>query len=95
MTKKEKEKAEIERFTWSLDISLAQFLLPRLRVFKRQYLKSTVENPEGLTKLKLNKMLYSFRAIAKEEHLWATPEQQQKIQEGLDLFAKHYMELWH
>lgn len=43
------------------------------------------------TKIMLDKMIYAFEQIVKDDaHSMNDP----KIQEGLDLFAKHYRGLW-
>jgi len=41
----------------------------------------------------LDKMIYSFSVLADDER-WSWDLEYDRIQEGLDLFAKHYHSLW-
>lgn len=93
MTKREKKSKELDEFSWSFDMSLAEFILPRLRRLKKRYLEWT-EPKDGLDRKVFNKMIYSFTKLAKGEHIWSGAKSDKKIQEGLDLFAKYYMSLW-
>lgn len=93
MNKREKLREELDDFTFSFDISLAKFILPRLRRLKKRYLEWTSPT-DGLNRKVFNKMIYSFDKIAKGYPYVVTNKDCKKIQEGLDLFAKHYMALW-
>jgi hypothetical protein len=90
-----------DRETWSLDYTIAKFVLPRLIRFKE------VNNgrPNNLTwdewnKI-LDKMIYSINAVV---HEWDhNPEQTsgstlkkhyRKTHEGLILFGKYFRHLW-
>ncbi len=46
----------------------------------------------------LDKIIYSFDIIANGKEMYAKntnwQEQSSKLQEGLDLFAKHFRDLW-
>lgn len=93
MNKHESKRRELDEFSWSFDISLAEYILPRLRRLKKRSLEWT-EPTGGLDRKVFNKMLYSFGKIAQGYHITANCKDYKKIQEGLDLFAKHYMALW-
>lgn len=83
---------------WSLDVTIAKFILPRLKRFK----KTTDAHPNSLDENKwdaiLDKMIFSFDFIAtdkmwkienmKDEKMW------KKVNEGLELFAKWFNSLW-
>ena len=75
---------------WNLDITIAKFILPRLKYFK----ENTISYPQvdigldGWHEI-LDKMIYSFDEILKDDST-----DQDKIQEGLELFAKYYVNLW-
>lgn len=43
----------------------------------------------------LDKMIYSFESIITDDWFTETEEETLKIQEGFDLFAKHYRNLWY
>jgi hypothetical protein len=81
---------------WSLDYSIAVFTLPRLQLFKK-YAKGCC--PGGISSSAewqriLGKMIKAFRHIAKEEHYVSEPKVDKAIEEGLELFHKHYFALW-
>lgn len=77
---------------WNLHITIAQFILPRLKYFK----KNTNSYPntdvgfKGWKKI-LNKMIKSFKHIIKDDI--SNEDEYKKVQEGLDLFAKYYNDL--
>ena len=75
---------------WNLDITIAKFILPRLKYFRETTI-SYPQNDMGLDGWHeiLDKMIYSFDEILKDD-----PTDQDKIQEGLELFAKYYINLW-
>jgi len=79
--------------TWSLDWSLAKWLTPRLKTFK----KINMSTPASLSQEEwdeiLDKMIITFELIAKEN--WdETEENIEKTYEGLDLFRKWFLDLW-
>ena len=95
--------------SWNLDITLAQIIHPlliQLRDTTHSYpsLLSDGEADTGFDAWKscLTKMAWSFEQVQKlqdlEETYSKSRESLQKyyseIQEGLDLFAKHYLSLW-
>ena len=108
------------RECWSLDLSIAEYVLPRLKylkkvkhgtpcdMFPKNYLGSNLSNTDNKKCEKIeaaaekkwdeimDKMILSFELIVKDE--WDTIEeykvQQKKIEEGLNLFAKHFRSLW-
>ena len=80
--------------TWSLDHSLAQLILPRLKRFK----EVNIGHPSNQTleewNQKLDSMIEAFEFIASEEYWMGSTEQYKKAEKGLKLFAKYYMGLW-
>ena len=79
--------------TWNLDYSITMFILPRLKYFA----KNIVSYPNDLTLKKwkkiLNKMIYAFEEYSKDDWL-GNKEKSKKINKGLDLFRKYFMDLW-
>src|SRR5574344_1751322 len=80
---------------WSLDYTLAKYILPRLKRFK-QINRSSYPSFE-LTKTEwkeiLNKMIWSFDYIIKNNEsneLLEIEKENKQCQEGLDLFAKYF-----
>lgn len=79
--------------TWSLDLTIAQFILPRLKRYK----EITIGCPASVSFEEwdeiLDKMIKSFEIIIKEEG-WPNKEQEKIQEEGLDLFRKYFLGLW-
>lgn len=81
--------------TWNLDITIAKFVLPRLKVFK----KVTDCYPCEFNSLKewhdvLDKMIESFYLITNCSSYKTFIENEEDIKQGLDLFIKYYHDLW-
>ncbi len=78
---------------WNLDYSLAKWLLPRLKHLKA----NNCGYPWGMTieewEIILGKMVVAFELIL-EDDFWLIPEEKAKVEEGLDLFRKHFHNLW-
>lgn len=78
---------------WSLDHSIACFVLPRLIQLK----KVGATYPNGLTFEEwqdiLDKMIDGFAIIVREEYI-LNKEKTDMAQEAIDLFAKYYFALW-
>lgn len=100
------EYVKIDKYdTWNMFRTLAVIIHPMLKQFK----ETTHGYPNELTEEQwnsiLDKMIWSFDQIATdwEEKFYVTNDQvdyqgyttfKNQIQEGLDLFAKHYNDLW-
>jgi len=80
---------------WSLDTTIAQFILPRLKGLRKNSggfpgSFSTFEEWEAI----LDKMIVSFEWHASDDK-YLTAKEPDGIQEGLDLFAKYFGALWY
>lgn len=84
--------------TWSLDITFAKFAIPRLKLFK----KSTIGFPWRLKSFEeweaiLDKMILAFELIANGDDDFTREDYEEinkKINEGLELFATYFRDLW-
>lgn len=85
---------------WGLDITLAKYILPRLIKFKTI---NTMSRPSEFKNLEewhnvIDKMIWSFDEHLKNDFpLSNSPdfkEQVDRYEEGLQLFAKHFGDLW-
>lgn len=89
---------------WGLDVTLAKYILPRLERFKEI---NKMSHPIAFGSIEewhevIDKMVYSFDYVLKEDSgigfdLLNEEEREcryKKYQEGMDLFAKHFMDLW-
>ena len=83
---------------WSLDYSIAAYILPRLKYLK----KKTDSHPSSMTKKQwereLNKMILAFELMTDDDLYWKTDNQRNKseklVEEGLASFAKYCRHLW-
>lgn len=79
-----------EREFWSLKTTFAAFVYPRLKMFSEGFHSFPLGlSPEKWKEI-LDKMLYSFGAILKDE----STEDYSKVEEGLDLFRQYFFDLW-
>ena len=80
--------------TWSLDSTVSEFVLPRLRRFK----EVNIGYPGSLTPeewdLILDKMIAAFEFGASEERWDDKGEGYSKHKEGLELFSRYFWDLW-
>lgn len=95
---------------WNLDLTIARFIAPRLRAFIDEFNNPIVPVSVGQTgalkqydsskseewKAKLEKMHKAFQLIVDSECAFynLSTEQQIAIEDGLDLFRKHFHDLW-
>ncbi len=78
---------------WSLDQTISEFILPRLKEFKRTLHGYPGDMTEEEWNQILDKMIIAFELGSKG--FWDVNEEDFTIaKEGLDLFAKHFFELW-
>jgi hypothetical protein len=91
---------------WSLDYTIARFVLPRLIYFRDNLNgcpSSFIEDPlnsescnAGHEKWEeaLNKMIKAFYLLANYDWFDYRQKDRETIKEGLELFAKHFTNLW-
>lgn len=80
---------------WNLFHHLAEHIAPRIKAFKDM---NKMGNPMGCSSEEwdetLNKIVHAFEKIA-EDCMWdLDKEENQKVNEGLDLFRQWYLGLW-
>lgn len=80
--------------TWSLDSTISKFILPRLKVFN----DVKISHPPSITMsewtLIIKKIITGFELLLKDNESYITGEDKILIEEGLDLFRKHFLDLW-
>lgn len=84
---------------WSLDYTLAKWIIPRLERFKEIHPSivhlSEFEKTEKEWILIINKMIRAFTLITYETDRYVLNDKEWKeINEGLDLFRKYFINLW-
>jgi len=96
----EYEKQRLERGfdvseTWSLDGTIAKFIYPRLQEFTNECIRIQI-HPDEIEFDKwiniLNVMTEGFRLISQDNE--KTKEEDEIIEKALDLFRKHFHDLW-
>ena len=80
---------------WSLDFTIAKFILPRLKAFRAK----PYGYPGSLTEDKwneiLDKMIESFDIIVNDDGCWdIIPEKRVLVKTGFDLFHEYFFHLW-
>ena len=80
--------------TWSLYNTIVSFTLPRLKHFR----EVLAGYPGGMTQDEweeiLDKMIYSFQMIEDDKIIGISKEENDKLNEGLDLFREYIFQLW-
>ena len=85
--------------TWDLDVRIARFVLPRLLRLKELQNGYPFDLTEESWDEILDKMIFSFELVIRCHGLDEPPGEawlgglNEKYQEGMDLFAKHFMSL--
>lgn len=81
--------------TWNLDQTIARFIIPRLKLFKevKDCYPRQFERIEEWNVI-LDKMLDAFSVIATKTFLERSDSETKIVNEGLDLFRKHFNDLW-
>ena len=77
---------------WNLDVSIARFVLPRLKAFAEDLHGYPADLTEETWKAELNKMIAAFELST--EVFSPTDEQSVAIEAGLDSFREHFHSLW-
>ena len=79
--------------TWNLDQTLACWIVPRLKVLRRDSSGYPLQLTERKWDVILYKIIRAFEIVRDEE--WGVPEHYKAtVDEGLDLFRKHFFDLW-
>lgn len=83
---------------WSLDIAMAQWLVPRLKGFRDRVASGFTPgcfetNEEWIDTL--NQMIIAFEIIANEEVIAMHDDENNIVHDGLDLFREYFFCLWY
>lgn len=89
--------------TWSLDTTIAKYILPRLKLFKKlnngyPQGRYGIQTMEDWNK-QLDKMIEAFDFAANKFEGWEYSEEElnekyEMFEEGMELFSKAYFDLW-
>lgn len=81
--------------TWNIDDTVAIFTLPRLRRFARLRCGCPTEISDAQWTKIIDQIIWSMEYIANGNHyVVADEEDREKLQNGLDLFGKWFLNLW-
>ena len=81
---------------WSLDYTMACFILPRLKKLKetKSSYPGELDSPEAWAAI-MQKMIDAFEAIVDDDRYPAgSMKQKETIEGGLKLFAEYFQNLW-
>jgi len=80
---------------WNLDCTFGWFIVPRLKVLRRNHhgYPDELHNDKNWCKV-LDEMIWAFDAAANHFERTPTEEDYKRIHKGLKLFAKYYCHLW-
>lgn len=83
------------RDTWNLDMTIAKFVVPRLELFKKitDCYPGQFDSMEEWYEI-LDKMIAAFKVIGCKTGIQRSEDEKSVVNEGLDLFRKHYNDLW-
>jgi len=77
---------------WNLDFTIACFILPRLKAFRKKHFGYPADlTPEKWNEI-LDKMILAFEYVAQGKMYDDVKDDDYK--EGIKLFAKYFMALW-
>lgn len=76
-----------DRELWSLDISMARWLLPRL--------KALVEGPRDDLKKEMQEVLEALRMVATEKLVLPDKEEREKVVKAMHKLADYFFALWY
>jgi hypothetical protein len=103
MNNRQKKKHGIPTFkdneVWSLDITLANYILPRLKRFKKVNVNSY---PASLSSIEewheiIDKMIWSFERVVNDDWSYEinrVQDQKQQYELGMSLFGIYFLDLW-
>lgn len=88
-------KKQLYNDCFNLDITIAEFVIPRLIHFR----DNCIGYPSEFRSIKswkkcLTKMIISFELLASDDIFMFTEKQKKQCDEGLQLFAKYLYGLW-
>ena len=106
--KQRKERGWDDRDTWSLDSTIAKFVLPRLKRFKEVNCgypvklnspKEDIDSEKGMTKWNeiLDHMIYAMEICSDEEFYYGgslKKKEWKRVDKGCKLFGKYFQNLW-
>lgn len=84
-----------EREVWNLDRTLGAYIYPRLIEFKKIKHGYPDDISEEIWDHHLDEMVFAFKTLSEDDnYLGFDQETFDRIQNGLNLFAKYYTALW-
>lgn len=79
---------------WSLDCTIAKFVLPRLKKFKEISPSSPLDFSKEEWQDILDHMIYAMEYVS-DDKKWYSPDiDHQKVDDGLDYFGRYLTLLW-
>ena len=79
----------------NLDLVFTNFVLPKLIKFKKEWVNIPINLTDQIWNEYLEFMIEAFTIIRSNNGEITNPEDYEKIERGLKLFAKYYLDLWY
>lgn len=73
---------------WNLDLTIAKFILPRLKAFRKMNIHTKP------TDMEVDKIIEAFEFTLSDDFWIAQPKEHEKHQKGLELFAQNFWSFW-
>jgi hypothetical protein len=83
-----------DRETWSLDATIAEFILPRLKRFQDIHPDMPMDLDEKQWHNSIKEMIDAFEIIASDNYYSMNKKQSLVVRKGLNKFKNYYMDLW-
>lgn len=80
--------------TWSLDTTISSFIIPRLKRFNEVKICHPMSMSMSEWTSIIDKMLLGFELNVRDSNSTLTHSETEMMMEGLDLFRKHFFDLW-
>lgn len=95
-TKQKLTRGFSDKDLWNLDVTIAEFIRPRLVAFKKYSGGLPCDYTEAEWHDKLDRMILAFEDIEEQRMFSAewSEDRQKETDEGLKIFAQHFQTLW-
>jgi hypothetical protein len=84
-----------DRDTWSLDVAIARFTLPRLKAMRDGVIGFPAHLADmGAWQRILDDIIYAMEVCADDERWYEAETDHRRVSRGLRLFGRHFRSLW-
>ena len=81
--------------TWDLSDTIARFIIPRLKIFKKNECSTPIDLNKQQWEQILDQITNAFELIVRDDGARTfSTEEERMVNEGLDMFRKWFLHLW-